>query len=149
MKTSKRTFNYFFAIIASLLITTSCADKAEEIVQILNPNLPLEGTVWTETSYTEKNCTDSAADRSGTSSCTATDCDTIELAGGTFTITELTDGVSSTQTGTYVLPSAGNIDMDFDGTVISVTYTILLDVLTINFIEPESGCDNTRIYSGK
>ena len=107
---------------------------------------PLEGTLWTETAYSRSGCTDATDNESGISTCTATECYTTQLSGGTITFKNKENGVETTDTGTYVI--AGNTITVTAGTdVIVATYVISGKTLTITIPDDGSGCTVVNTYT--
>jgi len=137
--------NIFYCLLIGIL-STACGSDDE------GTSISLEGTVWVETSFSSTGCDDADDNESGTATCTANNCSTILLSDGTFTTTEIDDGVTETTSGTYSI--SGNIitiTISEGGAsfTIEVTYSISGSTLSISFEEPGSGCMNSGTYEAQ
>lgn len=128
----------------SMLFYVGCSSDDDDSS---NPTAtPLEGTLWTETAYSRSGCTNAADNETGVSTCTATECYTVRLSGGTITFTNKEGGVETTDVGTYVI--AGNTVTVTAGTdTIVATYVISGTTLTITIIDDGDGCTVVNTYS--
>ena len=144
MKTMSKLMMYALSatFLLSLVLFSGCGNDDDE-----PSGLPLEGTLWTETSYSATGCDDPDDNESGTSSCTSTECYTIRLSAGTITFEDTEGGTKDTSTGTYTI-SGNTINVNFGGINLPVTYTISGSTLTIKLDSPFGGCQETTTYSG-
>lgn len=113
----------------------------------------LEGTTWESTSYVSTGCDDpNDNENSQGFTCTASDCETLQLQNGTVTIINTEEGVSETTLATYTL--SGNtltITLDDNGSAVTfdISYVIVNDVLTLTFTFPLDGCDVVQTYAAR
>lgn len=135
----------FLLIGTFLLSISSCSDDENPIA-----NVELEGTLWTGTGYVATGCDDpNDNDNSPNYTCTETDCETLYLENGTVTIIEIRGDVIETITASYTL--SGNVvtvTIEENGQTVTfdINYTIVGDVLTLNFTFPLDGCDVIQTY---
>jgi len=142
----KQLIKFFMLAAMAAFILTSCGDDDED------SGISLEGTVWVEKSFSSTGCDDPDDNESGSSTCTASDCSTILLSGGTFTTTDIEGGVTQTFTGSYTI--SGNVimvtlsDGGFSVTY-EVTFSISGNTLTISFEDPSDGCMNSGTFEAQ
>ena len=128
-------------MMASMLFYVGCSSDDDGG----SSGTPLEGTLWTETAYSSSGCTDPTDNESGPSVCTATECYTTQLSGGTITFTNKENGVETKDTATYVI--AGNtLTLTFGTESIVGTYVISGNTLTITVPDDGNGCTLVITY---
>ena len=99
--------------------------------------------VWVVTSAVAENCDDASENGTFTSVCTPTDCLSVEFrADGTFVSTELEDGVTTTDEGTYTV-SGNQLTLTEGGMSEVATFSIDGNTLTLSGSDAETGCDFT------
>ena len=132
--------NYLIPFFFLALFMVSCGDDDD------GANISLEGTLWAETSFSTTNCDDPLDNETSTSDCSATECYTIRLSGGTITLVDKEDGIEYTETGSYTI--IGNIiTVELDGETLAVTFAIVGNQLTLSFDDPFSNCTTSIVYT--
>lgn len=146
MKTSKTLvttkLKFFQVLIVALLCIgiTACDNEGESSPQ--DDPSALVG-VWNVAAAVTANCTDASENGSFALICTATDCLSVEFkSDGTFVGTELEDGVTFTENGTYSV-SGDQLTITQGGMAEVATFSIDGNTLTLSGNEPETGCDVT------
>ncbi|XOV91284.1 MAG: hypothetical protein ACFHWX_13840 [Bacteroidota bacterium] len=140
----KNFFKYLALALVLILLAfmVSCNEEEDGII-----NLPLEGTLWVETSYTDEGCTNPDNNRTDTSVCNDSECYSVYLYDGKIVIVEHEQGVTSKELGTYTLTDNTIIANIFD-TSFTINFSIVENQLVISFVEPESGCTASTTYTG-
>lgn len=94
MRTITKLIYPLFIFSVSLTILTACSDDDGD-------NLSLAGT-YTLTEESVSGCVDTANNGTEAKNCTSTDCETLTISGdGTFSVIEIDNGVTTTESGTY------------------------------------------------
>ena len=128
---------FFVILLISLLFfSISCSDDDDLTT-------PLEGTVWVNKSETISGCDNPSMNGTDLSQCTATNCHTLFLANGILTTTDINNGVTTTESGTYTI-SGNIITTNNSGSILEITYTIVSTTLTLVF-NFDIGCTVTII----
>lgn len=131
----------FIPIVISSLFTAlifSGCDNASSTPEVDGADLV---GVWTVTSASATNCDDADENGNFTTICTSTDCLKVEFkADGTFVSTDLEDGVTATNNGTYTV-SGSQITITEGMEVQVATFTIEDNMLNLQGNEAETGCD--------
>ena len=146
MKTSKTSFTtkqdlFKMFIIALFSFGVLACDNDSEPSPEVNAST-LEG-VWIVTSAVAENCNDASENGTFASVCTPTDCLSVEFrADGTFVSTELDDGVTTTDEGTYSV-SGNQLTLTEGGMSEVAAFTIDGNTLTLSGNEASTGCDFT------
>ncbi|WP_170827446.1 lipocalin family protein [Roseivirga sp. 4D4] len=97
--------------------------------------------IWTVTFASAANCDDPDENLSFAPVCTSTDCLKVEFkADGTFVSTDLEDGVTTINNGTYTV-SGNQMTITEDMDVQVATFEIESGTLTLQGNEAETGCD--------
>jgi|GEM_PF-3780653 len=103
--------------------------------------------IWTVTSAIAANCDDPDENGSFAAVCTTIDCLKVEFkADGTFVSTDLEDGVTTNNNGTYTV-SGDQLTITEGMDVQVATFAIDNGTLTLQGNEVETGCDVTTTLS--
>lgn len=124
-----------------LTFFSSCGDDDDG-----STNLSFEGRLWTLTSYSATNCTDTDDNESGVLVCTALVCSTIFAEDGTFTFNFTEGGMLEIDMSTYTIDRNILIITGNGITFPPITLTIVGDTLTWVVTDPFDGCLTTTVY---
>ncbi|MBL6447692.1 lipocalin family protein [Fulvivirga sp. 29W222] len=142
MRTITKLIYPLFIFLGSLTMLAACSDDDGD-------NLALAGT-YTLTEESVTGCIDVANNGTEAKGCTATDCETLTISGdGTFSVIEIDNGVTTTESGTYSTNGNQITFTKLSGTTPDsdvATFALSGSSLILTFAEDSDSCVKVETY---